>query len=261
MNRFFRVAGFVASLVFAPVLGQAQTDPAGPAYTGPRYPGGPDSLRALVFRSVRLASPRPAGRIVLKFELTDGIQPSHFELVPPPGPPNPALLQAAAAATEYLQAHMLAWQAGAPDPKLPSAAPKLRLLLDYNAPSVAQPYAYADQNPSAPNEAALAKVQKKKKHPVSLDYSAKSLITYIQKEVKYPPLALRQGQQGVAYVYVEIAENGTVERPAIVGSISESLDTEILRAISTLPAATVPALVQGRPVRVYYVLPITFIIQ
>ena len=232
------------------------------AYTGPLYPGGPDSLRALLHRSTQLASPRPSGRVVLKFELKNRIQPSNFELILPPGPPNPNLLAAAAAATEYLQGHMLAWQAGAPDPTLLTTAnPKLRLLLDYNATSAAQPYAYADQNPALPEALALRRAQKNQRAPVNLDYSSRSLIAYIQRQVKYPPAALRQRLQGVAYAYFEVAENGAIERPAIVGTVGEPLDEAVLKTIENLPVATVPALLHGRPVRVYYALPITFVIQ
>jgi hypothetical protein len=65
----------------------------------------------------------------------------------------------------------------------------------------------------------------------------------------------------VAYAYFEIAGNGAIERPAIVGTVGEPLDEAVLKTIENLPVATVPALLHGRPVRVYYVLPITFVIQ
>lgn len=105
-----------AAALLVAVVSTAAGQEAAPtaAYTGPHYPGGPDSLRALLYRSTQVATPRPSGRVVLKFELKNGIQPSNFELILPPGSPNPNLLAAAAAAIEYLQGHMLAWQAGAP---------------------------------------------------------------------------------------------------------------------------------------------------
>ena len=67
-------------LAVAPTF--AQSAPPVAAYSGPRYPGGPDSLRALVGRSTRLAAPALAGRIAVEFELLNGQQPRNFKLLP-----------------------------------------------------------------------------------------------------------------------------------------------------------------------------------
>ena len=92
----------------------------------------------------------------------------------------------------------------------------------------------------------------------ALDYSSRSLQNYIQKSTRYPPAALRQSQQGVVYAYFEVAETGAIEHTEIVGTAGDALDNEVLRALKTLPAATKPAMLQGQPVRVFYVVPLTF---
>lgn len=88
----------------APVLAQSRPPaaaPAGAAYAGPRFPGGPDSLRALVSRATRQAGPAPVGNMMVGLELKDGRQPQRFELLTPPRAGSRALRQAATAALIY----------------------------------------------------------------------------------------------------------------------------------------------------------------
>ena len=65
----------------------------------------------------------------------------------------------------------------------------------------------------------------------------------------------------MVYLYFEVAETGAIERPEVMGTANPSLDEETLRVVKLLPSATSPALLRSQPVRVYYVLPITFRIQ
>ena len=62
-------------------------------------------------------------------------------------------------------------------------------------------------------------------------------------------------------VYFEVAENGAVENPQILASAGGALDAEVRQAVRSLRPATTPAQLNGRPVRVFYVLPMTFKIQ
>ena len=96
---------------------QAQTTAPAAAYTGHRYPGGPDSLRALVYRSTHTTTPASAGRMLVKVALTEDGQPRALTLVQPPERVRPDLQKAATAAVGYLKAHMQNWQLGTPDPE------------------------------------------------------------------------------------------------------------------------------------------------
>ncbi|MBF9143204.1 energy transducer TonB [Hymenobacter properus] len=273
MNRFFSAACLLASLAIAPISSRAQTTEPTVAYTGPRYPGGPDSLRALAYRSTRLVSPAPTGKTMLLFEIGNDGRPVNFKLVPPPGPVNPTLLKAAGEATEYIRERMLPWQLSAPDPKAKHTTElaKNALLLDFsNLPLGARPYSYAEQQPRF---SALAKVlgsrQLQYVKPPLTDpaqraayiSSVKGLVHYTQMQVRYPAEALRRQQEGQVYVSFEVAENGAIEHPEILGTAGSALDAEVLRVVQQLPAADAPALLDGRPVRVHYALPITFKIQ
>lgn len=242
------------------------------AYTGPRYPGGPDSLRALIGRSTRLATPAPAGRMMVQFELKPDGQPYNFSMVRPPDPLRKPLVEATAAALNYLEAHMPAWQPAPPDPDADPAnqVPKLGLALSFESSLAARPYEYADQNPIFATMGTVLQSRHSRyfdrilADPAQLaqfQSSPRGLVAMIQLLVMYPPEALRGRQQGTVYGYFEVAENGTIEHPEILGSAGRALDAEVLRAMSKLPAATTPAQLQGRPTRVSYIVPINFRIQ
>jgi len=257
------LAVLVAAVTFqlgAAPLAHAQTSTPTAAYTGPRYPGGPDSLRALVYRSTHLATPAPAGRLLVQFELKDGQQPHNFKLLPAPGPMNLELVTAAATSLNYLEEQMATWQAGTPDLETEANASRdtqFMLVLDFEANQTDQPYVYVDQNPVFGQPL----TQAKNRSSATFDSSPRSMVRRIQTQLRYPREALMRQQEGVVYAYFEVAENGVIEHPRILGTAGQALDAEVLRLVRKLPAATTPPQLQGRPVRVYYTLPCTFKIQ
>lgn len=258
-------AALLAAFFGSAALAQAQTAlaPAPAAYVGPRYPGGPDSLRALVYRSTRLATPAPEGRMLVRFELKDGQHPHDFKLLPAPAPLNLALINASATALNYLEAQMPAWQAGLPDPDATENTKRdvqCSLLLDFTADQTTQPYAYADQNPVFAQPLAKARKQIISSTP-TLDSSPQGMTRLMQTQVKYPRAALVHEEEGTVYAYFEVAENGAIEHSEILGTATPALDAEVLRLVKKLPAATTPPQLRGRPVRVFYILPVTFKIQ
>ena len=82
-----QLAHLAATLVLLARLSPAQAQTiASAAYSGPRFPGGPDSLRAFVGRSTWQAMAAPAGRMLVQFELKPDGQPYNFTMVRPPSP-------------------------------------------------------------------------------------------------------------------------------------------------------------------------------
>jgi outer membrane biosynthesis protein TonB len=61
-------------------------------------------------------------------------------------------------------------------------------------------------------------------------------------------------------LFLQVSEEGRLEQPLIIGTVSPELDAEVLRAATQLPSVF-PALEQGKPVRSYFVLPFNFDIQ
>ena len=240
-------------------------------YAGPRYPGGPDSLRALVGRSIRQAVPAPSGRMLVQFELMPDGRPTRYTLLRPPAPLNKPLVEATAKALDYLEAHMLAWQPAPPDPDATTKeAPKVNLVIDFSTPPEAQAYPYTEQNPVFAT--LLQQLPERQQRylgttltdpikRVRFQSSIRGLCFFAQMQVHYPVDALRSRQQGTVYSAFEISETGAIQHPEILGTAGRYLDAEVLRVLATLPAATAPAQLHGQPVRIRCVLPLNFRIQ
>ncbi len=80
---------------------------------------------------------------------------------------------------------------------------------------------------------------------------------WLAKVIKYPLLAFEREEQGRVLVKVIIDKDGSITYPKISKSVSESLDKEALRVVNLMPKWK-PAVKNGKNVRMYYTIPITF---
>ena len=84
---------------------------------------------------------------------------------------------------------------------------------------------------------------------------------YIGRNVRYPASALRSRTQGVVLAYYEVAENGQVENARIIQSVSRDIDAEVKNILQNGFPTYQPAQQQGKAVRVFFVVPVTFAIR
>ena len=80
---------------------------------------------------------------------------------------------------------------------------------------------------------------------------------WLSKKVKYPAAAVKKKEEGRVIIKFIISQTGEVQKPQIIRSVSPSLDKEALRVISSMPKWN-PGKQNGKPVAVYYTLPISF---
>ena len=100
------------------------------------------------------------------------------------------------------------------------------------------PFALAEVTPEFPGgEAALQK--------------------YIASHLQYPEIAIENGLQGKVYVQFVINKSGEVENVSVARSVDAALDKEAIRVIQSLPKWK-PGMQRGKPVRVFYTVPIYF---
>ncbi|WP_321518367.1 TonB family protein [uncultured Bacteroides sp.] len=83
------------------------------------------------------------------------------------------------------------------------------------------------------------------------------LLKFIVTNLKYPVEAQKAEEEGKVYVRFTVTENGYVEDPTILRSVSPLLDNEAKRIISSMPK-WIPGKQSGKNVSVYYVIPIMF---
>lgn len=85
----------------------------------------------------------------------------------------------------------------------------------------------------------------------------KELMQFISSNVVYPKAAKEKGIQGRVIVRFVVDAKGIVNLPQVMSSADPDLDAEALRVIGLLPKWT-HGLQGGKPVNVYYTIPVTF---
>lgn len=82
-------------------------------------------------------------------------------------------------------------------------------------------------------------------------------LKYLSTNTHYPADAQAKGIQGRVIVQFVVNKDGTIENAEILRTLYPSLDQEALRVIRSMPR-WIPGKLYGIPVRVRYVLPVTF---
>lgn len=83
------------------------------------------------------------------------------------------------------------------------------------------------------------------------------MLKFIQRNLQYPQMEKDNNIQGKVLLRFVVMEDGSVADVTVMRSISPGLDKEAVRVIKLLKGF-VPGRQQGKPVRVYYNLPVIF---
>lgn len=76
----------------------------------------------------------------------------------------------------------------------------------------------------------------------------------------YPPAAAENNIKGRVVVRFVVLSDGSIGETKVIRSVDADLDKEALRLVKSMPKWN-PGTVGGKPVNVWYTLPITFNIQ
>jgi TonB family protein len=87
-----------------------------------------------------------------------------------------------------------------------------------------------------------------------------ALFDYIGRHLKYPESAKIKGIQGRVVVKFCVTRSGKVTDHEVIISVSPDLDTEALRVIKTITVFE-PGYLDGKPVAVWYEVPVSFRLQ
>ena len=83
------------------------------------------------------------------------------------------------------------------------------------------------------------------------------LMKYIQKNVKYPPIAKEYNITGKVYISFVVDKSGSVTNVKVVRGVDKNLDAEAVRVIKSLPKYK-PGKQRGKFVPVQFTVPINF---
>ena len=86
-----------------------------------------------------------------------------------------------------------------------------------------------------------------------------ALLAYVAQHLKYPEQAIRDSVQGIVQLRFVVLENGRVGQVQIIKSLKSHCDAEAKRVVRSLPRF-IPGKQGGKAVRVWYTLPIRFMI-
>jgi len=87
------------------------------------------------------------------------------------------------------------------------------------------------------------------------------ILNFIKNNTKYPEDARLKGTQGKVIVRFVVEKDCSISEVGVVEGVSPSLDAEAVRVVSSLPKFEKPALKNGEPVRVHYMIPILYNMQ
>ena len=111
------------------------------------------------------------------------------------------------------------------------------------APVVEQPkiFTFVEQNPQFPG-------------------GDGELMKFLQKNIQYPQMERDNDIQGKVLLRFVVMEDGSVSDVQVIRAVSPGLDKEAVRVVKMLPKFA-PGKQQGKPVRVYFNLPVVFRLQ
>ena len=84
-----------------------------------------------------------------------------------------------------------------------------------------------------------------------------ALMKWLQKNLKYPPVAQENNIQGKVYIQFVVNKDGSIVDPKILRSADTSLDKEAMRVVQAMPKWT-PGKQRDRAVKVTYTFPVIF---
>jgi bla regulator protein blaR1 len=88
-----------------------------------------------------------------------------------------------------------------------------------------------------------------------------AILQFIAENTKYPENAKTKGIQGRVVVRFAVETDGSIDKISVLKGVDPELDAEALRVTSSLPVFEKPAIANGKPVSVWYMLPITFTLK
>ncbi|MCB0380721.1 MAG: TonB family protein [Flavobacteriales bacterium] len=86
------------------------------------------------------------------------------------------------------------------------------------------------------------------------------LFKYLNKEMKYPVIAKENGIQGTVYVQFVVWKDGKIKDAKVLRGVNKLLDEEALRVVKAMPNWN-PGKQRGKPVPVYFNLPVKFTLR
>ena len=97
--------------------------------------------------------------------------------------------------------------------------------------------------------------------PPEFEGGLAALYRIISQNLHYPSEAIAEGRGGTVYINFVVDELGKIDQVSLLNKKGFGLDEEALRVVKLLPSFKTPAKVKGEAVKVYFQLPIKFVLK
>ena len=87
------------------------------------------------------------------------------------------------------------------------------------------------------------------------------LMQYIAENTRYPENAKTKGITGKVIVRFAVEADGSVDKISILKGVDPELDMEAIRVVQTLPKFEKPGIKDGKPVAVWFMIPINYTLK
>lgn len=87
------------------------------------------------------------------------------------------------------------------------------------------------------------------------------LLQYIAENTRYPENAKNKGITGKVIVRFAVEADGSVDKISILKGVDPELDIEAIRVVQTLPKFEKPGIKDGKPVAVWFMIPINYTLK
>lgn len=88
-----------------------------------------------------------------------------------------------------------------------------------------------------------------------------ALYKFINDNLRYPEKATNAGQSGKVRVRFVVNEDGSISNVEVIRGAGFGMDEEAVRVVKSIPARWRPGKNNGKAVKVYFTLPISFVLQ
>ena len=113
------------------------------------------------------------------------------------------------------------------------------------------------EDPNANNFREHTEIYESVKQMPQFPGGEKELLSYISKNLVYPPSAKQKNIQGDVYVRFVVLETGKPDKMEVVRPLSADCDAEAMRIVKSLPN-WIPGKLEGKNVNVYYTISVPF---
>lgn len=114
-----------------------------------------------------------------------------------------------------------------------------------------------DLGPQEEEEAEVGTIFEFVEHNPEFPGGEAELMKFLKKTIKYPPFCAENGIQGKVVLSFVVEKDGTIAGIQVMRSPADELSKEAMRVVSCMPKWKAGKQ-RGKPVRVKFVLPITF---